>query len=129
MATAFLATVIGWYLVVFGLLTLCRYEQLRGVVNDVLGHRGLLFIIAIITFILGLLMVVSHNIWIMGWPVIITVFAWLVLISGIMRLFFPDTVTRVGLSLSNNSTYMYISAVVLLLIGLYLLSHVYYFVF
>ena len=115
MVTVFLATVIGWYLVVFGLLTLCRYEQLRGVVNDVLGHRGLLFIVAIITFILGLLMVVSHNIWVMGWPVIITVFSWLVLISGIMRLFFPEMVTKVGLSLCNNSTYMYISAIILLL--------------
>lgn len=129
MATTFLATVIGWYMVTFSLLMLYRHEHVKSVVIDIMGSRGLFFVIAIMTFVFGLLMVVSHNIWVMGWPVIITLFSWLVLVSGIIRLFFPDEASKMGKAFFNEPMRMNIVAIVFLLIGLYLLSHVYYFQF
>ena len=127
MATTFLATVIGWYMVTFSLLMLFRHEHVKSVVIDIMASRGLFFILAILTFVLGLLMVASHNIWVMGWPVIITLISWLVLVSGIIRLFFPDEAPKMGRAFLNEPMRMNIAAVVFLLIGLYLLSHVYYF--
>lgn len=127
MATLFLATVIGWYLVIFSLLILFRHEHVRLVITDIMANRGMFFILALMTLILGLVMVVSHNIWVMGWPVIITVFGWLVLIAGIIRLFFPDAAFKMKLAFINNPMKMNIAAVVFLFIGLYLLFHVYYF--
>lgn len=129
MATLFLATVIGWYMVIFSLLMLCRHEHVKSVMTDIMANRGMFFILAIMTFVLGLLMVASHNIWVMGWPVIITIFSWLVLISGIIRLFFPDKAPTMGRSFINEPMRMNIAAIVFLLIGVYLLSHVYYFHF
>lgn len=129
MATTFLATVIGWYMVVFSFLILFRHEHVKSAVSDIMANRGLFFILAIMTFILGLLMVASHNIWVMGWPVIITVLSWLVLVSGIVRLFFPDDAPRMGRAFLKEPMRLNIAAIVILLIGLYLLSHVYYFQF
>jgi hypothetical protein len=126
MNTIFLATVIGWFLVIVSILLFFRQEHMKSVMDDVIAHPGLFFVFAVITLILGLLMVTSHNIWLMGWPVIITLFSWLVLVSGLIRLGFPDTTMKLGKSYFNHPLRMHITGVVLLIIGLFLLVHVYY---
>ncbi|WP_298623653.1 hypothetical protein [uncultured Legionella sp.] len=126
MVTLFLATVIGWYLVIVSLFTLCRYEQVKSISSEILGNRGLFFIVALITLILGLLMVVSHNIWVMGWPVLITLISWLVLISGLLRLLCAGTANRMGQSFLANPTRMKTVSLILLIIGVFLLLQVYY---
>ncbi|KTD33479.1 Integral membrane protein (PIN domain superfamily) [Legionella moravica] len=126
MTTLFLATVIGWYLVIVSLYSLFQYEQLKSVAAEIMGQRGLFFVLAIMTLILGLLLVTSHNIWVMSWPVVITIFSWLVLISGLIRMFCPDTANKMRQSFLNNPVKMKIAAVVSLLVGLFLLFHVYY---
>lgn len=126
MATTFLATVIGWYMVTFGLLILLRSEHVKSVIADVMGQRGLFFILAVITLILGLLMVASHNVWVMAWPVAVTIICWLVLISGVLRLFMPDA-QKWGKSFSQEPMRLKIAAVVFLIYGGYLLFNVYRF--
>ncbi len=126
MITLFMATVIGWYLVIVSLFTLCQYEQVKSITSEILGQRGLFFIVAIITLILGLLMVASHNVWVMSWPVIITLISWLVLISGLMRLLCADTATRMGQTFLTHPMGMKICAIIFLILGLFLLMQVYY---
>lgn len=125
MSTLFLATVIGWYLVIVSLLILFRHEQIKAVTTEILGQRGLFFIIAIMTVILGLLMVVSHNIWVTEWPLVITLISWLVLLSGLIRLFFPDTTIKMARAFTSHPVKMKITSLVLLLLGLFLLFRVY----
>lgn len=125
MITNFLAIVIGWYLVITSLYLLLRYEQAKSVMIEVMEQRSLLFILAIITLILGLIMVTVHNVWVLAWPVIITLFCWLVLISGILRLFCPDTVIRMGQAFLDDPIKMKVAALIFLLIGLFLLFQVY----
>jgi uncharacterized membrane protein HdeD (DUF308 family) len=129
MSTVFLASVIGWYLVIVSLLLFFKNEYVRAVASDVMAHREVFFLFAIMTLIIGLLLVMSHNTWVMGWPVIITLFGWLVLISGITRLFFPECASRLSRPFLNHPISMKITAIVLLLLGVYLLFHVYYFNF
>lgn len=129
MSTIFLATVIGWYLVIVGLFLLVRRQTLQGVMADFISQRSLVFLLAIITLILGLLMVVSHNIWVMGWPVIITILSWLVLIGALIRLFFPDCAIKMGENALKHPNRLIISGIIMLLIGLYLLYMVYWMVY
>lgn len=126
MNTYFLATVIGWYLVIVSLYLLIKCDHIKMVMKDVMAQTGLLFILAIITLIIGLLMVASHNVWILGWPVVITLLSWLVLLSGLMRLFLPDQAISMGQSFVDNPMRMKVSAVIFLIIGLFLLYHVYF---
>ena len=125
MVTLYLATVIGWYLVIMGVYVLFRYDHLRPIMTEFLNHRALLLVLAIITLILGLLMVASHNIWVLGWPLIVTLFSWLVLISGLFRLFFPDSALHMGEYFLRHPIRMKITSVIFLIIGLFLLFNVY----
>lgn len=127
--TMFLATVLGWYFVILSLFILFRHEQLRLVMTDLLKQRALFFVLAIITIILGLMMVTSHNIWIMDWPVMITVLSWMVLINGLMRLFFYDAISKKAASCLERPCKMRTGGIVILVLGLFLLYHVYYFSF
>lgn len=126
MITMFLATVIGWYLVILGLFTFFQYGQLKSIAADVMGNRGLFFIAAIVTLILGLLMVVSHNLWVMDWPIVITLISWLVLVSGLLRLFYLDTAMKMARGFVEHPVKMKITSFALFLIGIFLLLKVYY---
>ena len=126
MNSMFLATVIGWYMLAFGLLMLIRQQQMKSVLTEIIGHKGVFFIMALMTFILGLMIVVSHNSWVNDWTVSITIFGWFVLIGGLMRLFFLDEVLKMAKSLVKEPMKMKVFAVFCLIFGAYLLFHVYY---
>lgn len=126
MITLFLAEVLGWYCVMVSLLMFFRHEQVRLAASEVMAHRGLFFVLSIFTFILGLIMVISHNIWVMGWPVVVTLMSWLILIGAIWRLVSLDTARQMGQSFINHSVRIKVLGAILLLIGVFLLLHVYY---
>ncbi|MFT4059739.1 MAG: hypothetical protein QM652_09340 [Legionella sp.] len=123
--TIFLATVLGWYFVIMALFLFFRRDLVIATMNELMEQPGLLFVAAVITLIMGLLMVISHNVWVMKWPVVVTIIAWLTLIGGLVRLFCPETVHRVWGKIVGNSRAITIAAIVTLIVGLYLLAKVY----
>ena len=44
----------------------------------------------------GLAIVLTHNVWVADWPVIITLLGWLAVISGAVRIFAPHRVNELG---------------------------------
>jgi pentatricopeptide repeat protein len=126
MNTNFLASVLGWYLVITSLLLLLRPDIVITAMKDLIGQRGFMLIIGLMTLILGLLMVISHNLWVMAWPVIVTIFAWLILIGGLCRLFFPETVLKIWKKMINQTSVLISSSVISLIIGFFLLYKVYW---
>lgn len=123
--TTYLAAVLGWYLVIVSLFLLFRQDYVRSIMSDILMQRAFIFILGIITLILGLLMVVGHNIWVMGWPVIITLIAWVTVVSGILRLVFPEMAIKMGQGMMSKPAYLNIASVIFLVLGLFLLYKVY----
>lgn len=47
-----------------------------------------------ITFLLGLISVTMHNIWVVDWRVAITILGWTTLLKGIEKIGFPDRVNK-----------------------------------
>jgi len=92
----FLAKVIGLYLLIVSLWILVKGKALQEVIKEFVQSRALILIIAVITLILGLLLVVSHNIWVSDWRVVVTLLCWLTLVSGLVRLFFPQAVVAMA---------------------------------
>jgi hypothetical protein len=76
----------------------------------------------------GLLLVLSHNVWVMGWPVIITILAWMILVGGILRLFAPEYAIKVGRRFLKEPVHITIMGIINLVIGLFLLFRVYFMV-
>ncbi len=125
-ATYFLAIVLGWYLVIMGIFLISRRGVILSAMNNIMAQPGLLLIVGFITLLIGLLMVASHNVWVMGWPVIITIIGWVAVISGIIRLFCPETVHHMWNRMLTKPETFTASGIVMLLLGFYLLFNVYF---
>lgn len=114
----FLAKVMGLYLVIGGVATLINYKTFRDAVKDFAKSRIIPLLSGVLALMIGLLLVVSHNVWEGGWPVIITVIGWLAVLEGILYLVFPGALKWIAKKIT--STWYVVFGVVYILLGAYL---------
>ena len=120
--TLFLAKVFGLYLLVMGLLMPLRRKDLSAMIEALADNRPLVFLVGVLVLILGLVLVVSHNVWIAGWPLVITVLAWLVLIKALAYLLLPFEVTARLVRWFNRPAWFTIGGALWAALGLFLVG-------
>ncbi len=116
----FLSRVLGVYFLIISTLMVMNLQQFTANVNQLINAPALMFITGFFILIIGLLMVISHNIWQWNWRIIITFIAWLILIKGIVILFDPSSIDNLSLLFIENKTFAYGCAAVNFLLGLLL---------
>jgi hypothetical protein len=116
----FLARLLGPILLTVSAALLINPVNMRAMATDFLDHRGLIFLAGILTLLGGLAIVLTHNVWELGWPVLITIFGWLSVIGGVFRVVFPDNVKSIGQSMLEKPGILTGVAVVEGLIGAWL---------
>jgi len=47
-----------------------------------------------ITFLMGLVTVILHNVWVASWEVVITILGWSTLLKGISKIGFPEMIHK-----------------------------------
>jgi len=97
MATSiFLARLIGPVMALVGVSVLANEAAFRKLAQDFLRSPALIFLSGMILMPAGLAVVLSHNVWVANWPVIVTLLGWIAIISGAVRVFAPDRATKLG---------------------------------
>ena len=114
----FLAKVIGLYLLIVSAAVLLRRKQFAELINEFTANRALVFLSGLVALVLGLLIVVSHNVWTADWREVITVMGWLMLAKGVIRILFPEKLGAVAINPS--SIKWTVASIVLLALGIYL---------
>lgn len=120
----FLAELLGWYLLILSTVMLFRKNATQTILRGILAQEPLIFILGTLTTLLGLMIVLTHNLWINNWPVAITIFGWVTLLAGIMRMSHPATVSRMGQRFVDSSYYL-IFSILTLVLSIYLLYQAY----
>ena len=86
----YLAKIIGPVLAMVGLSVLMHPKHyIKMVDNFTKDHLGT-YLGSLMPLIIGLAIVLAHNVWVSDWRVIITVFGWLGLIKGIRLFLLPN---------------------------------------
>lgn len=116
----FLAKAFGLYLVIFSISLIFNWRGMQRFVTDLIAHRGTMLLISVMTLILGILAVLSHNIWVWNWRVVVTLLCWLMLLQGVLRLYFPERIQKIALRFQRKNFFM-ITGFITLVIGLFLL--------
>ncbi len=116
--SAFLAKLIGLYLLIISLLWIFRKHQLEGVCKELTASKGLLAVSAEISLILGLVIVIDHSIWELSWRGLITLIGYLLIIKGILRIAFPATIKKCFSKMMKDGGW--VANVIMLGIGIYL---------
>src|SRR5260370_41908263 len=91
----FLARLIGPVMLVVGLAVFANPRGFRGMSEEFLASRALMFLGGLIIMPVGLAIVLAHNVWTADWRVLITLFGWLTTIGGALLLFAPLVVVEV----------------------------------
>lgn len=116
----FLAQLIGPVLIVIGVGLLLKQTEFREMATDFLSSRALIFVSGLLTLVVGLAIVLTHNVWEFNWPVIITILGWLSVFGGVFRILFPDSVQSMGTSMLDKPAMMTVSGAIQIVLGLWL---------
>lgn len=82
----------------------------------------LIYLNGVLLFVAGLAIIRSHHIWIYGWQTLVTLMGCLMLVIGLLRMFFP----QIQKSEFKNNEPAFILEVILLLVGIFLTIKAYY---
>jgi len=79
-----------------GLGVLFNRAAVRGVLDEFIRNPAIMFLAGVTTLPAGLAVVLTHNVWVADWPVIVTIVGWLTMFSGAMRIVAPEGAIRYG---------------------------------
>ena len=115
--SVFLARLIGPVLLVIGLAVFANQRGFRELAEEFLASKALLFLSGLLIMPVGLAIVLTHNIWAADGRVMITLFGWLNLIGGAMRLFAPTYVIQTGRVMLKRPHFIAIAAAIWVVAG------------
>jgi hypothetical protein len=113
----FLARLIGPVMTLVGISLLMNETAFRKMAMEFLRSPALIFFSGLILMPAGLAVVLSHNVWVLNWPVIITLLGWIAVISGALRVFAPDRALKIGKKAIASKEITTVSAAFWLVIG------------
>lgn len=119
-SSIFLAQLMGSYLVLVGLLVVLRRKFFLHAMKDFLQSRALRFVVPFIELTAGLALVLTHNIWVWGSEVIITIVGWMMIIESLAYLAIPEKKLVKVLSAMNTNGMYLVCGVLCIVLGLYL---------
>jgi hypothetical protein len=90
--TIYLAKFWGSLFIILGLLSIGA--KLLERIIEYTEDKTITISTGYITFLLGLMTVTLHNIWVADWRVAITILGWATLIKGIMKIGFPEHINK-----------------------------------
>ena len=116
----FLARMIGIMALLIGASMAVRRNMLMSIFHDVARNRTLSYILGVLMAIIGLFIVLSHRVFYSGFPLLITVIGWGILVEGVSYLFVSEEFLERYMATLNNRKVYYLIALAYLVIGGYL---------
>ena len=100
MATSYwIAQLLGPVLLIATFGMIINREAYVTMAREFMDSTALIYLAGNLTLVTGLAITISHNVWVMDWPVIVTIFGWLAIAGGIFRMTFPNLVSKMGTSM------------------------------
>ena len=115
--SVFIARLIGPVMLVVGLAVLVNQRAFRELAEEFLASRALLFLSGLLIMPAGLAIVLTHNIWAADGRVMITLFGWLNVIGGAVRLFAPAYVMQTGRAMLKRPQFIPVAAAIWVVAG------------
>jgi hypothetical protein len=92
--TILVLKILGVYMVVSGLFLLIKGKTVPHMLKDFFNHPAVVYLTGIILVFLSSMYLIQYNIWDGTWKVVVTVFAWLVMLKGLAYIFVPKALSE-----------------------------------
>ena len=113
----FLAKLIGPVLLVMGAGMIINAKAFHPIFDEIVRNRVFVVLAGLLTMPAGLAIVLTHNVWVANWPVLITLFGWLTAVSGAFRLLAPQDAIKFGRRMYEQPNGVFVGAVIWVVIG------------
>ena len=123
--TIFLAKVMGIFALVEGFSMILRRRMLLTVFHEMARIRAIHYIIGVVTTILGLLVIVGHNIFADTLSTMVTLVGWFMFFEGASFLFVSQTIVGRMVRMIDRPFWYYIIGVGYLILGAYFVFSVF----
>lgn len=119
------AKVFGLYLTILSLCMLFGCKSFKQRIAGLKANSDALLVIGFFELLVGLYVVVTHNVWVQGWPVIITILGYAMVIEAINALINPNGLVNCYKKCTDGKAFCALSSVCLI-IGLILIIAAFY---
>ncbi|KTD74270.1 hypothetical protein [Legionella tucsonensis] len=116
----FLAKAMGLYFMIISISVLINKNRMPSVISELMKNPAMQFLMGLNLLIVGLLLILTHNIWAFSWQVIITTVSWAVFIKGILNVAFPNLAKYLTKPFLQRQSITYFAILINFLLGLYL---------
>lgn len=89
------AKIIGLYCLVVSISALLNYQRMPALFNELIEQEGVIYLAAIVSLIVGILITTLHPVVAKDWRIIITIFGWGAFMLGIVNLLIPDLAKQI----------------------------------
>jgi hypothetical protein len=113
----FLAKLIGPFFLALGLGLAFNRAAVRSILDELSHNPTLVFLGGVMTMPAGLAIVLTHNVWVADWPLLITVLGWLTVFSGAVRIVSPQSAIQFGRKIYERPNGALFSAAIWLVLG------------
>ena len=113
----FIARVFGLCYLVLGVGFLFNRKAFQQIMGDFCKNAALVFFAGIFALVVGAVIILTHNVWVANWTVLITILGWGALIKGIWLVVFPGTVFKFMQSYRKNKNMLIIQPIIVLILG------------
>jgi len=118
MLSNFLAELWGISLVLISLSLIIKDKYIKRIFSAIEDDE--MFCWGIASMVMGVAMVLSHNIWVKNWTVVITIFGWASLAKGLAMIFLPDLVKKWTKKIESSTAVLSLALLAALFVGLVL---------
>ena len=115
-----LARIIGPLLVVVGVGVLVNPAHYAKMAASFLANAELYYFSGVLAFILGMVLVLYHNLWVADWRVVITIIGWASLVKGIFRIVLPGVGSKFAENFIRSTRALNASVIFVLIVGAWL---------
>jgi uncharacterized membrane protein len=113
----FLAKLIGPVFLAGAIGMFFNRDAYAAMAREFLHSPPLIYLSGLLTMLAGVALVLTHNIWVADWRVLITLFGWLAAMGGAIRIIWPAQVRSLGETMLRNPLTLTIGGAVWLAIG------------
>ena len=116
----FLARLLGPLLLLTGAGIVLNPKSFRTIAGEVVRSVTLVYLFGFMDLAAGLAIVLTHNVWVASWRVLITLIGWLLLIRGAVRIVAPEIVMGYAAKVIRNKQVIPAAGAVVGVVGLVL---------
>jgi len=115
--SVFIARIFGLCYLIIGAGFVFNRKSLHRIMEDFCKNAALVFYGGLLALVIGVVIILTHNVWVANWTVMITIIGWLALIKGIWMIFFPNTVYKFMQIYQKNENMLTLHSIVALILG------------